>query len=59
MLNVAEAAEMINVKTGTLYNWVWQRKIPYVKTGRMVKFDIKDLDKWIEKNKVSLENFIH
>ena len=36
----------------TVYTMVSQRRIPYVKVGRLTKFDVADLDKWITKNKV-------
>jgi excisionase family DNA binding protein len=31
---------------------VSQRRIPYVKVGRLVKFDVELLDKWIKQNTV-------
>jgi len=57
LLNISEAAEYLGVKKNTLYSWVNQRKIPYVKIGRLVKFDLRDIDKWIEKSKVSIYEF--
>ncbi|OGS18672.1 MAG: hypothetical protein A3J83_08835 [Elusimicrobia bacterium RIFOXYA2_FULL_40_6] len=57
LISLKEAAYMLDVKVGTLYNWVWQRKITFVKQGSLVKFDIKDLEKWIEKNKVDISKY--
>ncbi|OGS23265.1 MAG: hypothetical protein A2252_09275 [Elusimicrobia bacterium RIFOXYA2_FULL_39_19] len=57
LLSLKEAAYMLDIKTGTLYNWVWQRKITFVKQGSLVKFDVKDLEKWIEKNKVDITKY--
>jgi excisionase family DNA binding protein len=31
---------------------VSQRRIPYVKAGRLVKFDLKAIDAWIERHSV-------
>ena len=33
--------------------WVSQRRIPFVKCGRLTKFDLKAIDKWIDKNTVN------
>jgi len=58
LVGLKEAARILDFNVGTLYNWVYQRKISFVKQGRLVKFDIKDLEKWIQKNKVNVENFM-
>lgn len=52
LLNINELVEYTGLKKGTLYAWVCQRRIPFVKCGHLVKFDIKDIDKWIESMKV-------
>jgi len=31
---------------------VSQRRIPFVKMGRLTKFDLKEIDAWIERNSV-------
>lgn len=57
LISVKEAAKMLGISIHTLYSWVSQRKIPFVKCGRRTEFDIKDLDAWIEKNKTSEQEF--
>ena len=52
LFGVAEAAQYINMSVRTVYTMVSQRRIPYVKVGRLTKFDVTDLDKWIKKNTV-------
>ena len=52
LISIKELAEYIGVKIGTVYSWVCQRKIAYVKIGRLVKFDKAELDKWIERHRV-------
>lgn len=47
LLTVEDAATYIAVSTSTLYGWVWQRKIPFVKVGRALRFDRSDLDAYI------------
>ncbi len=43
-LNVEEAAEKFRIAKGTLYNWVYQKKIPYRKMGKRLIFVERELD---------------
>ncbi len=53
LFNVKEACEYLGFKRATLYECVSRRKIPFVKVGSgRVRFDVKDLDVWIDENKV-------
>lgn len=49
LLDINEAAIYLGVEKQTLYKWVCQRFIPFVKAGRLTKFDPKELDRWISK----------
>lgn len=51
-MGVKELAGYLGVKVDTLYSWVNQRKIPYTKVGRLVKFDSIQIDEWLSKNSV-------
>ena len=51
-LNVEELSQYIGVKKSTIYNWVSQRRIPFIKCGRLTKFDIKAIDRWMAKSNV-------
>lgn len=53
-LSIKEIAEYLGLKENTIYSWVSQRKIPYTKVGRLVKFDFKKIDEWIEKNSIEI-----
>lgn len=57
LLNIHEAAEYLGLTVGTMYVWVSQRKIPYVKVGRLTKFDKNDLDSWIDDHKIAVGKF--
>ena len=52
VIGIEEAAKYLGVSVKTLYSWVHQRKIPFVKVGRLVKFIVTELDKWILNNAV-------
>ncbi len=52
LLTVTETAAYLGLSKLTIYDWVSKRKIQYVKVGRLVKFDLNTLDKWIDQNTV-------
>ena len=52
LVSVKEAALYIGLSSHTIYAMVSQRRIPFVKVGRLVKFDLDLLDRWIKQNTV-------
>ena len=48
LLTPEEAAEFLSVKLSTIYAWVHQRKIPYLKLGRCLRFSPTVLQRWLE-----------
>ena len=48
-----EMAEYLNLKTDTIYSWVWQRKIPHFKMGRCIRFDLREIEKWARERYVA------
>ncbi|CAI4032312.1 hypothetical protein DNFV4_02741 [Nitrospira tepida] len=52
LINIKEAAQYTGLSPHTLYTMVSQRRIPFVKVGRLVKFDLDLLDKWIKQHTV-------
>ena len=53
LVDVQSAANYLAVSISTLYGWVWQRRIPFVKVGRALRFDLSDLESFIAANKTS------
>jgi excisionase family DNA binding protein len=48
-----ELAEYLGISVYTIDSWVSERReIPFVKMGKKVMFDLRDVDDWIEKKKV-------
>lgn len=48
-MGMNEASEFLGIKKPTLYEWVVQRKIPFIKVGRLTKFKRSDLEAWLDK----------
>ena len=52
LINIQEVAEYTGLSVHTLYTMVSQRRIPFVKMGRLTKFDLQELDRWIIRRSV-------
>jgi excisionase family DNA binding protein len=52
LVDVVEAARILSVSVSTLYGWIWQRRIAFVKMGRAVRFEPRVLRQFIEQSRV-------
>ena len=43
LIDINELSRRLSVARGTLYNWVYSRRIPFVKAGRCVRFDYEQV----------------
>lgn len=39
LIDINALAQMLNISKGTLYNWVYLKRIPFIKAGRCLRFD--------------------
>jgi excisionase family DNA binding protein len=55
LFNTEQAAEYLNLKKQTLYNWRHARKGPdYTMIGRLPMYERSGLDRFIESNRITL-----
>lgn len=47
-MNVRETAEYLNLSPSTIYHLVIQKKMPFIKLGKSLRFRKPDLDAWIQ-----------
>jgi excisionase family DNA binding protein len=52
LLTVAETAALLRLKPSTIRSWTCQRKIPFVKIGRLVRIRHADVANYIERQTV-------
>ena len=52
LLRISEAARILGISEKTLRDWVWRRKLTFIKVGKRVAFRPSDLREFIEKNVV-------
>ena len=55
-LTIREASQYLNVSESLLYKLVETKKIPHIRIGRKILFDLKKLDQYIEENSVKLKD---
>ena len=56
-IGIVELAEYIGMSINTVYYWVLTKQIPHYKLGNKVKFDIAEVDQWLEGRKVKSRDF--
>ena len=52
LYSIKEAAVYLGRSVWALREMLWAGKIPFVKDGKRILLDIKDMENWIEKNKM-------
>ncbi len=50
LITAKEASQYLSLSTDTVYRMASLKKLPYLKIGDRVLFDVKALDHWIEKH---------
>lgn len=53
-VGVKELATYLDVNENTIRAWLWQRRIPYFKIGRLVKFDLQEIETLIQGKKINI-----
>jgi excisionase family DNA binding protein len=52
LITAKEASQYLGLSTDTVYRMASLKKLPYLKIGDRVLFDVKALDHWIEKHMI-------
>lgn len=50
LMTARQVSELIEVRPSTIYQWVHEGLIPYVKLGKCVRFRKDELFRWIDRN---------
>lgn len=51
-LGPEELSIYLGMSVRTIYFWTAQRKIPYFKLGKRIRFDIIEIEKWLKDKSV-------
>ena len=49
LLTAAEIAKYLGVPVSTIYKWTHEGFIPHVKLGKLLRFRLADVERWVEK----------
>jgi excisionase family DNA binding protein len=52
LITAKEASQYLSLSTDTIYRMASLKKLPYLKIGDRILFDVKALDHWIEKHMI-------
>lgn len=52
ILNFTETASYLNVKQSWLRMAIFKKSIPFIKVGRLIRFDLDQLNEWLSKNSI-------
>ncbi len=43
VIDINALSRLLSIPRGTLYNWVYLRRIPFIKAGRCLRFDAEEV----------------
>lgn len=52
ILNAKQASELLNINLFTLYSLSRRKQIPTIRIGKLVRYDERELEAWIEQKKI-------
>jgi len=53
LLTVGQVADWLQLKPRTIYQWVHEGFIPFIKLGALVRFDQASISVWVKKREAS------
>ncbi len=53
LLTIPDAAKRLSTSERHIRELIFQRRLPYLKVGRLVRFDSNDLEDWVDAHKVA------
>ena len=51
MISIKELCEILSISINTLYYYTSKKMIPHLKIGRNLRFDIDEVNRWLELRK--------
>ncbi|QYG91168.1 helix-turn-helix domain-containing protein [Iamia sp. SCSIO 61187] len=54
LLNITQVADHLGVNVRHVRRLVYERRIPFIKWGHLIRFDPADVQRWMKENTVQL-----
>lgn len=58
LLNTRELSIWLRIKESTIRKWVCYDRIPHLKIGRLVAFQRRDIELWLQRNNPKQEQWL-
>lgn len=52
LLKIEDIAKILNVREATVKSYVYHKQIPFLKIGGNLRFDLKEIHKWLDTKSV-------
>lgn len=56
LLTINDVAECLGVSVRHVRRLVFERRIPYLKWGRLLRFDVDDIDAWLADSRIPADD---
>lgn len=51
LIDIPTLSRKLNIKPKTIYDWIHRKYIPFIKVGRLIRFDEYEIKEWLENKK--------
>lgn len=48
LVRIEELSRILSIPVGSIYNLVSRKRIPFVKIGHRIRFDLGDISRWVK-----------
>jgi len=52
-LSAKEVSRYMGISIHTVYLWIQLKKIPYYKIGKVVRFNLQEIDQWLKARQIN------
>ncbi len=56
LVSITELSSRLGVAKNTLYDWCAVRKIPHIKLGKFLRFDLAEIEAWLQDKRVLIRD---
>lgn len=48
LLTSEQLAALLKISVKTIYRWVEEKRIPFKRCGRLIRFDLSEINRWLD-----------
>lgn len=58
LLNIDGLSAYLQIPKATIYGWTHQKKIPHLKIGKALRFDLAEVDLWLKTKTIAASQLV-